>query len=216
MLITAAAPAETFPIWRRAQIEFTRHARELSPSPCVLRTTRLLASDEAERVSDWYLEPAPAPGEDVMRAYAALERDVTRLFGIVRRELGVHVGYLHLDGDPYAGAADLCADLRDRRSMFLTTIACEEPHPLLGGEEGGVVDQLRVVHDVFGHAALGLGFDLQSEFATWLQCRVLFSPEARPAAFTELVGAVTAFITTGGKPPLVAKLPPRDLLPSGG
>ena len=54
-------------------------------------------------------------------------------------------------------------------------IACDEPHPLLGGEEGGVVDQLRVVHDVFGHAALGVGFDLQSEFATWLQCRTLFS-----------------------------------------
>ena len=64
--------------------------------------------------------------------------------------------------------------------MTLTTIACEEPHPLLGGAEGGAVDQLRVVHDVFGHAALGLGFDLQSEFATWLQCRTLFSAAARP------------------------------------
>ncbi len=43
--------------------------------------------------------------------------------------------------------------------MTLATIAAEAPHPLLGGEEGGVVDQLRVVHDVFGHAALGVGFD---------------------------------------------------------
>jgi hypothetical protein len=59
--------------------------------------------------------------------------------------------------------------------MTLRTIAAEAPHPLLGSGEGGVVDQLRVVHDVFGHAALGVGFDLQSEFATWLQCRALFS-----------------------------------------
>jgi hypothetical protein len=88
------------------------------------------------------------------------------------------------------------------------TLACDEPHPLLGGR----FDQLRVVHDVFGHAALGLGFDLQSEFATWLQCRTLFSGEARPAAFCELVGAVTAYITTGEKPGLRAKVPPAELL----
>ena len=65
--------------------------------------------------------------------------------------------------------------------------------------------------DVFGHAALGLGFDLQSEFATWLQCKTLFSAAARPAAFCELVGAVTAYITTGEKPGLQAKLPPAEL-----
>ena len=95
--------------------------------------------------------------------------------------------------------------------MTLTTIARDEPHPLLGGEEGGVVDQLRVVHDVFGHAALGVGFDLQSEFATWLQCRTLFSADARRAAFCELVGAVTAYVSTGEKPPLRADLPPAEL-----
>jgi hypothetical protein len=216
MLITeTAAPAETFPTWRRAQIEFARRARELPLPPERLRGTGFLRPDVAERIADWYLEDAPQA--DVHGAYAALERDTARLFGLIRRELGVRVGYVHMDGDPYASAAELCADLRERRSMFLTTIACEAaPHPLLGGDEGGPVDQLRVVHDVFGHAALGLGFDLQSEFSTWLQCRVLFSPEARPAAFTELVGAVTAYITTGEKPRLMAKLPPRDLLPSGG
>ena len=96
--------------------------------------------------------------------------------------------------------------------MSLTTIACDGPHPLLGGEEGGVVDQLRVVHDVFGHAALGVGFDLQSEFATWLQCRTLFSAEARGAAFCELVGAVTTYIATGEKPGLRADLPPKALV----
>jgi hypothetical protein len=68
------------------------------------------------------------------------------------------------------------------------------------------------VHDVLGHAALGLGFDVQSEFATWLQCRTLFSPEARGAAFCELVGAVTAYVTIGEKPGLRADLPPAELL----
>jgi len=85
-------------------------------------------------------------------------------------------------------------------------------YPLLGGAEGGVVDQLRVVHDVFGHAALGVGFDLQYGFATWLQCRTLFSDEARPAACCELVGAVTAYVLTGEKLALRAGMPPAKLL----
>jgi hypothetical protein len=99
--------------------------------------------------------------------------------------------------------------------MTLTTfgmIARDEPDPLLGGEEGGALDQLRVVHDVFGHVALGLGFDLQSEFATWLQCQTLFSDDARPAAFCKLVGAVTTYVMTGEKPALHADLPPRELV----
>ena len=114
--------------------------------------------------------------------------------------------------EPYGSAVELCAELRERGTMTLTTIARDEPHPLLGGEEGGVVDQLRVVHDVFGHAALGVGFDLQSEFATWLQCRTLFSAARAPAAFCELVGAVTAYVVTGEKPGLRANVPPLELL----
>jgi hypothetical protein len=122
------------------------------------------------------------------------------------------VRYVRAESDPYGSAAELCADLREYGSMTLRTIACDEPHPLLGGAQGGIVDQLRVVHDVFGHAALGVGFDLQSEFATWLQCRTLLSRDARPAAFCELVGAVTAYVTTGEKPGLQAKVPPPELL----
>ncbi len=79
-------------------------------------------------------------------------------------------------------------------------------------ELGVRVDHARVVHDVFGHAALGLGFDVQAEYGTWLQCRTLFSAQARPAAFCELVGAVTAYVMTGEKPALRADLPPVELI----
>jgi hypothetical protein len=68
------------------------------------------------------------------------------------------------------------------------------------------------VHDVLGHAALGVGFDLQSEFATWLQCRTLYSEDARPALFCELVGAVMTYATTGAQPALHADLPPAELV----
>ncbi len=158
-----------------------------------------------------------APLGAVRHSYQALENETAKLFAIVSRApssggLGVRVHHVRSESDPYRDAAELCGELRERASMKLTTIACEAPHPLLGGEEGGVIDQLRVVHDVFGHAALGVGFDLQSEFATWLQCLTLFSEHARGAAFCELVGAVTTYVMTGEKPPLRADLPPSDLL----
>jgi hypothetical protein len=205
-------PGEVFPAWGHAQLEVDRHARETPLPPSVLRTTGFLQRSHAERVTEWFTATSTTPTEAVRLSYRALERETARLFGIARRGLGVRVRYSRAGGDPYDSAAALCADLRENRSMTLTTIACDEPHPLLGGAEGGTVDQLRVVHDVFGHAALGVGFDLQSEFATWLQCRALFSPAARPAAFSELVGAVTAYVMTGEKPGLRAKVPPVDLL----
>ncbi len=201
----AAPPLDVFPTWRRAQLELERHSRESPLSSHLLRTTGFLAPELAEWVTEWFTGAPEPPDAAVRRSYAALARETARLYEVVRHCLGVRVTLIDSAIEPYDSAVELCADLREHRSM---TLACDEPHPLLGG----VFDELRVVHDVFGHAALGLGFDLQSEFATWLQCRTLFSSEARPAAFCELVGAVTAYITTGEKPGLQAKLPPAELL----
>ncbi|HEY6762152.1 MAG TPA: hypothetical protein VI318_21820 [Baekduia sp.] len=211
-------PAEVFAAWREARRAADRLSLEAPPASRPLRTTGFLAPRLAERIADWFTTGRPsAPAGAVRASYRALERETARLAGVVRRArsdggLGVRVRYVHTDDDPYDSAAELCAELRRHRSMTLRTIACDAPHPLLGGREGGVVDQLRVVHDVFGHAALGVGFDLQSEFATWLRCRTLFSAAARPAAFCELVGAVTAYVMTGAKPALRADVPPAELV----
>jgi hypothetical protein len=218
--LSAGPPREVFPSWRRALSEVDRRAREAPLAPRVLRTTGFLRPDLAERVTDWFNGKPTAPADTVWRSYRALERETAQLFEIICRApslggLGVRVRHGRNERVPYRDAAELCAELREHGSMTLTTfgmVARDEPHPLLGGEEGGVLDQLRVVHDVFGHAALGVGFDLQSEFATWLQCRTLFSDDARPAAFCELVGAVTTYIMTGEKPALHADLPPTELV----
>jgi hypothetical protein len=212
-----AGPTELFTAWPRAQLEVVRLAREPLIAPSVLRTTGFLQSEVADRVTDWFTRRPTAPSADVRRSYQALESETARLFEIVCRApdvsgLGIRVNLVHSDSSPYRNAAELCADLRLHRRTTNTTIAFQEPHPLLGAEEGGVVDQLLVVHDVLGHAALGVGFDVQSEFATWLQCRTVFSAEARGAAFCELVGAVTAYVTTGERPGLRADLPPAELL----
>lgn len=217
MLITDAVPQTTIPLgevfdpWPRAQRELAWLAREPPPPPPLLRAGGLLPRDLAERITDWFLAEGTASPRTVRAAYAALERETDRLWTVICRGLGVRVRYVRGTDDPY-GAAELCADLRERRSMRLRTIACDDPHPLLDSSEGGVVDRLRVVHDVFGHAALGVGFDLQSEYATWLACRTLFSPSARPAVFCELVAPVTTRVITGERPALRADLPPADLL----
>jgi hypothetical protein len=211
----ADSPCEVFPHWREARLAVDHLAREPRVALPVLRTTGFLRPDLVRLVTDWFLGKPTASEDAVRQSYRALEREIARLYEIVCRArssggLGVRVQYVR--NTPYGAAAELCGELRRHRTMSLTTITCDGPHPLLGGEEGGVVDQLRVVHDVFGHAALGVGFDLQSEFATWLQCRTLLSAEARGAAFCELVGAVTTYIATGEKPGLRADLPPKALV----
>jgi hypothetical protein len=211
----AAPPREVFAPWGRAQRTVDRLAREAPPAPAVLRATGFLGPELAEQVTSWFTGPPTAPHGAVRAAYRALEVETSRLSTVIRR-LGVRVRYVRTQHEPYANAAELCGELRRHGSMTLRTIACDAPHPVLDSGEGGVVDQLRVVHDVFGHAALGLGFDLQAEFATWLQCRTLFSPEARGAAFCELVGAVTTFVVTGDKPALRADLPPAQLVAACG
>jgi hypothetical protein len=213
----ADSPGEVFPQWHEAQRSVARLGREAQLASRLLRTEGFLRPDLAEMVTEWFLGEPTASEAAVHQSYEALERETERLYAVAcgpraAGGLGIRVHYVGDAGDPYGAAAELCAELRQRRTMSLTTVACDAPHPVLGGEEGGIVDQLRVVHDVFGHAALGVGFDLQSEFATWLQCRTLFSGEARGAAFCELVGAVTTYIATGEKPGLRANLPPKALV----
>jgi hypothetical protein len=204
---------EVFAPWALAQDTAERLAREVPPPAELLRAGGRLRPAIAARIAAWYAGPPAAPDWAIRASYHALERETAELWRVITggAGLGVRVTYTSGEDDPYDNAAQLCADLRENRAMLLRTIACDPPHPLLGGAAGGIVDQLRVVHDVFGHAALGLGFDLQAEYATWLQCRTLFSMQARAAAFTELVGAVTTYVMTGRRPALRADLPPAAL-----
>lgn len=195
-------PTEVFPEWLPAQDVVACHAATPRPSIAALRRIGFLSLADAERIAAWYTGPLTADRRDVAVAYAALTAEVTMLARAVA-DLGVRVTLVTTPDEPYADAGELCAELRERQTLTLRAAAADAPHPLLSN---ATVDQLRTVHDVLGHAALGLGFDLQSEYAAWLYCRPLFSRLARPAAFCELVGAVTAYVVTGVKPALRADL----------
>jgi hypothetical protein len=210
---TAHRPAEVFPAWPAAQRVVERRAADPLPAVDGLRTGGFLPLERAERIAEWYLGPSAVETRERAAAYAALSDELPTLARTVTAPradggLGVRVMLLQTPDEPYADADALCGDVRQHRVMRLRAAAADHPHPLLSD---AAVDRLRTVHDVLGHAGLGLGFDLQSEYAAWLWCRPLFSRAARPAAFCELVGRVTAHVLTGSKPPYRADLPPAGL-----
>jgi hypothetical protein len=209
----AQRPAEVFPPWLPAQRVAGRRATAPLPSIAALRAAGFLPRARAERIAEWYTGPPLADARKVEVAYEALADEAAALARAVtvpsaEGGLGVRVTLVTTTDEPYAGATELCGELRQRGTMRLRAASADAPHPVLSD---ATVDRLRTVHDVLGHAALGLGFDLQSEYAAWLYCRHLFSRTARPAAFCELVGAVTAYALTGTKPVLRADLPPAGL-----
>jgi hypothetical protein len=207
-------PAEVFPAWESAQRVVARFAHTPLPPVALLRSGAFLTEERAKRIAEWHAGPPPALAGPIEAAYEVLAEEVASVAGAVtaaRSEggLGIRVTAVHTHEDPYVDAAVLCRELRRRRTVRLRSASADPPHPVLRDE---AVDQLRLVHDVLGHAALGLGFDLQSEYNAWLYLRPLFSRTARPAAFCELVGLVTSFVLTGIKPALRADLPPADLV----
>lgn len=98
------------------------------------------------------------------------------------------------DSDPYANAAAMFADVARGVIRVLST-ASTGGHPILTNEEN---DAFRAVHDVFGHAATGRGFDRHGEEAAYRSHVRMFSPLAGLAMATETRGQNAALIARGG------------------
>ena len=90
--------------------------------------------------------------------------------------------------DPYARAADMMKDANRGKFSVLST-AQTGGHPYFTDEEN---DMFRAVHDFFGHAATGRGFDPHGEEAAFRSHYAMFSPQARPAMATETRGQNSA------------------------
>ena len=86
--------------------------------------------------------------------------------------------------DPYAKAADMMKDANQGRFKVFSTASTGE-HPFFSNDEN---DMFRAVHDYFGHAATGRGFDPHGEEAAFRSHFAMFSPRARPAMATETRG----------------------------
>lgn len=144
-------------------------------------------------IADAYMS-APRQDERAFAAYAALCRETVRQYHFLvgRVEFGgLGVTVRVVDEDPYPDADSMVDDVRQRRLRVWASAATGNPHPYLSDGEN---DMFRAVHDVFGHAASGRGFDPHGEEAAWLKHSMMYSPLARRALATETRGQNCALI----------------------
>jgi len=130
-------------------------------------------------------------------AYARLVQETDCLFRLVTVDIVFTMSH-----HPYDSAGELIESVRRDGVLEVTSVAWERdrPHPLMGCEVGGEYDRFRAVHDVLGHAFMGVGFDRDGEYATWRFQERFHSPLARRALATELHGEHSVRWTTGELP----------------
>jgi hypothetical protein len=138
-------------------------------------------------IADAYVA-APVRDERAYPAYAAFCRETVQQYHLLvgRPEFGgLGVAVRIVDEDPYADVESMVHDVRRRRLRVWASAASANPHPYLSDGEN---DMFRAVHDVFGHAASGRGFDRHGEEAAWLKHSGMYSPLAARAMTTDTRG----------------------------
>ena len=143
---------------------------------------------QIEEVGQWY---ADAPMSDSMSeaAYRAMADETQRQFDVLtapvsRGGLGIDVSVS--DVDPYntaklEGVRRMVEDLNSGKLSVLSTDSTGA-HPYFTNDAN---DMFRAVHDAFGHAATGRGFNRHGEEAAYRSHARMYSPDARPALAAE-------------------------------
>jgi hypothetical protein len=124
----------------------------------------------------------------VQRAYTALIAEIQAQFTYATAKMGFCCDAWERSGQPYR--QEMMDDLRDNDHLFIFTGG--EPHPLLNDidRESGFTanEQLRFIHDLFGHSAEGYGFGPIGEENAWITHSQMFSADAQQALTTETRG----------------------------
>jgi hypothetical protein len=118
-------------------------------------------------------------------SYRVFMEETTRQFDFLTRPVargGLGVDARVCRDDPYQDFRSLLADVRDLRVLKVyATAGSGNEHPYLTTDEN---DMFRAVHDAFGHAATGRGFDRHGEEAAFRK-RTMYSSLATVRAGTE-------------------------------
>lgn len=127
--------------------------------------------------------------------------------------LGISVTFsANSKGDPYSTAEAQAEDLRANHHITIQS-GLGGVHSLLSTQE---YDQFRAVHDIFGHAAVGGGFDRHGEYQAWLSHMTMYTGKGAAAMSSEYHGVNSAM--WGGAPGTPgtgqASLLPADLIRS--
>ena len=156
-------------------------------------------------------EAAPVDDPAAHEAYGALTNEVEQQYKELTEVLGVKVDFV--TSDPYKDVEELRRDLEENHHIAVlkteTTVDSSGAHPFFTNEQN---DMFRAVHDAFGHAATGRGFDRNGEEAAYQAHRSMFSELAGKALATETRSQNSCLITTGSFPDQKVALMPDDLI----
>lgn len=143
--------------------------------------------------------------------FKAMKEETGRQFEFLtsaRKHGGMGINVDVTKENPYDDAPSMMRDLHENRHISVLSTASTGGHPYFSNDEN---DKFRAVHDTFGHAALGRGFDRHGEEAAFQAHSQMYSAYARRAMATETRGQNSAFISAGGGdnfvPQKVALLP---------
>jgi hypothetical protein len=152
---------------------------------------RVIRHPDAARAAASAYEKLPSFDPAAVPAFTAMREEVKKQFDHLGK-MGYSVEVTK--HDPYydggMNPAALMKDLRDNRRLKVLSTATTGGHPFFTNEEN---DMFRAVHDAFGHAATGRGFDRHGEEAAYLAHARMFSPLARQALATETRGQNSFF-----------------------
>jgi hypothetical protein len=167
-----------------------------------------------------FFELTPDQSDDprVQAAFYAFKRQNEEMWDFMTRPeseggLGIKITFTPYEaGDPYPTAEAQAEDLRVNHHM--TTQAG------LGGEHAATMaedeyNRFRAVHDVFGHAGVGGGFDRHGEYQAYLMHSSMYTDDGRRAMASEYHGVNTAVWAGAPGSPGTGRsiLLPEELIP---
>jgi hypothetical protein len=151
----------------------------------------LVNYSQARNIAQEY-EAAPEFDKSAVPAFKKFGEETERQFDFLTRPksrggLGINVEVS--EDDPYKRARDMMEDIRHNARLRVLSTASTGGHPYLTNDQNNM---FRAVHDAFGHAATGRGFDPHGEEAAYRSHVSMFTPLARDAMTTETRGQNSA------------------------
>lgn len=171
---------------------------------------------KARKVADAYLNRRGphADSPEAKAAYDDFKRQNEQMWQLATRPveeggLGIVVEFVD-ELEPYASAEEQAIDVDQNRHIKITRgdRFIPEGHPHMSADE---YSRFRAVHDIFGHVAIGGGFDRHGEYAAWLAHNSMYSEPGRLAMSTEYHGTNSVLWTTGTPAPVTGDLLPYEL-----
>jgi hypothetical protein len=153
----------------------------------------------AYRVQHAYQEAERSPeAPGIRRSYKAMGKEVGRQYRFMtapKSKGGMGIHHEVVEHDPYSTPQEMAEDVRQGHIKTMST-ETTGGHAFFSNEKN---DQFRAVHDVFGHAAIGRGFDRHGEEAAYLSHRQMF-PRAAQAAMASETRGQNAYLNYGPHP----------------